>query len=99
MPPQGVEQGNEARACLGGFGMVCSKRLLTNCQGTSIPGSGLLVVALRFPQLRQIVYALGCVGVLRSQLLLPNVQSTLVEWLRFGILALLTVEVRQPVER
>src|SRR5947209_7222225 len=46
-----VEQGNEAPASLHCFGVMPSKSLLTNGQGTRIPGSCLLAVALCLPKL------------------------------------------------
>src|SRR5450759_617628 len=86
-------------ACFRCFGIVCSKRLLTNCQRTGIQGHGLLIVALRFPKLREFLHGPGRFEMLRSKRLFADVQRALVERLRLGIPALLTIEVRQVGER
>ena len=49
--------------------------------------------------LRQVVDDLGRLGMLWSQVLLPDAQGSLVERLGLCILALLFVEVRQSIER
>src|SRR5437868_1315973 len=93
-----MEQVNEARACLRCLEMLCSKRLLTNGQGTSIPNPGLFTVALHFPKLCKVVHGLSCNGMLKRQGLFADRQSALVERLGLRILALLTIEKRQVVE-
>lgn len=73
MLPHGVEQGDEARARLRRFGMVLPKCLLANGQGTLIPGSRFLAVALRFPKQRKIMHGLRRFRMLRSQRLFADV--------------------------
>src|SRR6266567_1217373 len=99
MLSQCMEQGNETCARLDGSGMLRSKHLLSNGQGTSVPDTSCFILALRFPKTCKAIYGFRRVRMLRPQLLLSNVQHSLEERLRFRILALLTVEERQVVER
>lgn len=58
----------------------------------------LCISALLAIEARQIVEGISYVGVLRPQVLFPDVQRALEEGLRFRLLALLTVEARQIIE-
>ena len=98
MLPYCAKQVDEASMCLHCFGMMRSKRLLTNSQRTSIPISGFFAVALRFPKLCKIVHGLSGFKVLRFLRLFTYMQGALVEWLCLLVLALLSVEGSQIAE-
>jgi hypothetical protein len=69
-----AEQGGEVAARLRCFGMVRSKRLLTNLQRASVPVSRLFVVALSIPKPGEAVHGLSRIGMLRSPRLFEDMQ-------------------------
>ena len=90
-----VEQGDESLLRFHCFGMVLSKHLLTYLQRMKIPNSSLLIVALYLLKLCEIIYGLGCFGMLRPPRLFANAQGTLEEQFCFSILALFMEEATQ----
>ena len=78
--------------------MVRTQRLLADRQGAAAQRLGLGVPALGVVEGRQVVEALGRVGVVRAQRLLADRQGAAAQRLGLGVPALGVVEGRQVVE-
>src|SRR5437016_10280669 len=85
--------------CGSGLGMLWPKHLFADGESTLVERKRFLGVSLHLPKSGEIMDGLCCFRMLRSQLLLPDAQGPLVEGLGLRILALLSVEVRQSMER